>query len=841
MSKLNFDIQRFAFTNGGDSVTNFADNTILSALNGNDYIENFGGGNVTIDGGAGNDSIFTNAGDTNFNFDVLIYGGVGNDTIKSQATGELTIYGGADNDYIEVSGEKNALGRYSQYATISGGTGDDTVRVLNMYTSISGGKGNDTIELAGEGHSTIKYASGDGYDTIYSSHGFDSYDVLQIAGSTFSTEKSGKDLKVNVGTGFILLKDAASNGSPTIITIVADSNDEDETLRFGNFTNGDDSYYGKTGSITLYALNGNDTITNDGDYVTIDGGAGNDSIFNTNQNVSIYGGEGDDTVFNSTTTYEVNVTETVTSTVTVDEPIYRTDTSIKATPIYELRTEVLFTGQTYTATILTGHKHEFVTVKTYVGTQPVTKEITDTIVVPVTLQTTNTNTTISGGNGNDVISLDSSTKNNVIQYASGDGNDTIYGITSNDTLKITGAEYTTVKSGSDLKLKVGTGTILVKNGANVAFKVYGTLGVESLPSGWKYGTSSSSNHTSTIVTATLSSAKNLDLSKNYPANISKVDGSKITKAVSIIGNSSANSIKGGTKNDTIKGEAGKDTLYGGAGADKLYGGNDNDYLSGDAGKDTLYGGAGADKLYGGNENDYLYGDAGNDTLYGGKGNDKLWGGNDKDKLYGEAGNDTLYGDSGSDSLSGGAGADKLYGGNENDYLYGDAGNDTLYGGNGNDKLWGGNNNDYLYGDAGNDTLYGGSGNDTLTGGKGKDIFVYESGKDVITDYTAGQDKIKISGKVTKKSYSGKDVVFTIGSGTLTVKNGKGKKITVTDSSNVTKTYSKTADLFDDNNFISNDTNLDSITESKVAVQNIETQNYNNLAQDYSKLITYADK
>ena len=97
-------------------------------------------------------------------------------------------------------------------------------------------------------------------------------------------------------------------------------------------------------------------------------------------------------------------------------------------------------------------------------------------------------------------------------------------------------------------------------------------------------------------------------------------------------------------------------------------------------------------------------------------------------------------------------------------------------------------NDKLYGGSGNDTLIGGEGNDTLSGGTGKDLFIYSSGKDVITDYTAGKDKIKISGSYTS-AVSGKNVIFTTSSGTLKVKNGANKKITV---NGVSKFYGKNA-------------------------------------------------
>lgn len=72
------------------------------------------------------------------------------------------------------------------------------------------------------------------------------------------------------------------------------------------------------------------------------------------------------------------------------------------------------------------------------------------------------NSTVTGGKGNDKISLASYSENIVINYSSGDGKDIVFGFDSNDTLQISGS-YSTVKSGYDIIVKVGKGSITFKD------------------------------------------------------------------------------------------------------------------------------------------------------------------------------------------------------------------------------------------------------------------------------------------------------------------------------------------------------------------------------------------
>ncbi|MFT5091386.1 MAG: Ca2+-binding RTX toxin-like protein [Porticoccaceae bacterium] len=258
------------------------------------------------------------------------------------------------------------------------------------------------------------------------------------------------------------------------------------------------------------------------------------------------------------------------------------------------------------------------------------------------------------------------------------------------------------------------------------------------------------------------------------------------------------------------------TLAGGAGNDVLLGSRNDDVLLGEGGNDSLLGAMGDDLMHGGDGDDRLRGHGGHDLLVGGIGNDFLDGATGHDRLDGEEGDDTLIGMNGEDTLSGGTGDDSLdggggattlreeanvdmvlatregqtvldglgvdtivgrvtaailiggdtanrldasgfagqvalYGGMGNDTLIGTRGNDTIDGGAardsieagaGDDIVLGGFGNDHVFGGVGSDTLLGGKGNDVLNGAGGSDVVLGEKGDDTVhggdaTDQVAG--------------------------------------------------------------------------------------------------------
>jgi predicted extracellular nuclease/2',3'-cyclic-nucleotide 2'-phosphodiesterase (5'-nucleotidase family)/Ca2+-binding RTX toxin-like protein len=236
------------------------------------------------------------------------------------------------------------------------------------------------------------------------------------------------------------------------------------------------------------------------------------------------------------------------------------------------------------------------------------------------------------------------------------------------------------------------------------------------------------------------------------------------------GGDAAETVDGGDGDDTIDGGDGNDVIVGGAGNDVLTGGAGDDIIRVGAGNDTAAGGAGFDtldlsdatgaitldvvagKVSGagigtdtftsieafrfGAGNDIVTGGNGDENFDGGAGNDTLKGGAGDDQLTGGEGNDTLDGGSGDDVVAGGVGDDTLKGGSGDDTVDGGDGKDDIDAGSGDDIVTAGAGNDVVNGGSGDDIITGGAGSDVITGGSGHDVFVFAAGfgKDIVKDF-----------------------------------------------------------------------------------------------------------
>ncbi|MBE8949651.1 MAG: hypothetical protein SR3Q1_03510 [Quinella sp. 3Q1] len=254
-----------------------------------------------------------------------------------------------------------------------------------------------------------------------------------------------------------------------------------------------------------------------GSNVTIDAGKGDDSISNSGNNVLLGGGAGNDTIENSGG-YSYS----------------RSDTG-------EEDDFSIYVSESYSGsnvTIDAGKGNDFI-------------------------RNSGSNVTISGGAGNDHISLGA--VGNLIEYASGDGKDTILGFNESDTLTISGGSYSTQASGSDVLVKVGKGSILLKDAKGKALNI---------------------NDTKTTDIITLS-----DGADNLRNTLADVKIQALGGNDSVDNSASNIIINGGNGNDSISNSGSNVTIDGGKGNDTLSLGYTNNliqYTSGD-GNDLIQG------------------------------------------------------------------------------------------------------------------------------------------------------------------------------------------------------------------------------------------------------------
>ena len=476
--------------------------------------------------------------------------------------------------------------------SISGGSSNDT---------IVSGKGNNTL-IGGDGKDVFIYSDGDGKDVItdYTS----GEDVIRISsGNISNVSLSSSDVILTVGSGSIKIKNA-----------------KDKTLTLVNSL-------GKTIS-TVVSSSSTSTTSGGSSKSTTSSGSANSTISSGSSSSATSG--------SSSTSTTLTVTNSTKSPVTVSSAIRSINASTRTTA-------VKITGNSLANTIRGGSGADTIyggAGKDYIlGNSGNDKLYGDV-----------GNDTLNGGAGNDT--LTGGTGNDVFIYSNGDGNDVITDYTaSDDTIKIdSGVISTTSLSGSDVVLKIGSGSIRVKNAKAKTLTLVNSSGKTiSTVVGGNYSdamvVNGSSNSTTLNVTDSTSSPVTAG------SSVKTINATSRTTAIKITGNSLANTIMGGSSNDTIYAGSGNDYIVDNAGKNKIFGESGNDTLLGGKGNDTLSGGTGNDSLIGGTGNDSLFGSSGNDTLNGGVGNDTLTGGDGADVFIFTSGTDTITDYTSSDRIS----------------------------------------------------------------------------------------------------------------------------------------------------------------------------------------------
>ena len=471
---------------GNDTVTNSTDKVTIDGGAGNDELSSYAGSNVSINGGAGSDTIFIangtvsggagddslsvgdkvliqySAGDGNdvvWSFDensTLSIGGgnyssviSGSDVVLTVGNGKVTLSDAATLSSLNIVGTldgsdttpaDNVINNSSNNTSVTGTDSADIITTGGDNVSINAGAGADSISLTtGAQNALIEYTSGDGNDLI---QGFNATSTLSITGANYSSVASGNDVVLTVGDGKISLTGAATLDTLNIIgtpdsvdTIPADTTPAetipaDMAVNIDNFASNtsvtgtayNDSINNFGAQVTIQGLAGNDFLeNNEGDNVTISGGAGNDTLQSDGNNISMSGGAGNDILNNGTNWVKGGNNITMSGGAGNDS--------------------------------ISNNWGEKVSISGGAGNDY--------------METNAAFVTMNGGAGSDRISLSVAARNTLIEYKSGDGNDIIYGFDGDDTLSITGAEYSSVTNGNDVVLTVGNGKITLSEAATL--------------------------------------------------------------------------------------------------------------------------------------------------------------------------------------------------------------------------------------------------------------------------------------------------------------------------------------------------------------------------------------
>ena len=675
-----------------------------------------------LDGGAGNDTIYTNAG-----LSSTVYGGAGNDTIYAHGT----TYGGSGNDLI-------ILGDTYYRGGVYGEEGDDEIRAASVGNQISGGAGADRLighdgadtlvsgDFTGFNYTPVDdlgtekdvLTGGGGDDLLAIGYGDDAdggsgFDSLQLsfggmgAGVNFSAAQVVGTGPFNLGGGVIQniervtrvrgseFGDTLSLGLPIAGTI--DGGGGDDTL-YGS--NSIDTLLGGAGEDVIYGLDGVDRIEGGVGNDTLNGGQGDDMLLGDAGADWLDGGDDNDTL-DGGAGGDLMVGGAGNDIYIVDD-IGDQAVEVSGGGVDEIRTSASFTlGANIERLLLTGEA------------------------------------AVNGTGNEEANRIDGNASANTLRGGAGD--DLLYGMGGNDVLR--------GDAGNDsLYGGYGDDTYVVDDAGDLVFE--GTWeGNDLLLVAANYVLAA--GQAIERVTVSSGDMETLPWNPNPALNFT---GNEF--AQTIAGNDGANVLDGGGGNDVIEGRGGDDTLLGGAGADLLDGGAGADILRGGADDDTYRVDAGdvvielanegydvveagASFTLGANVEELKLGGAGNfdgtgnelrNILRGNDGNNRLAGGAGADDLYGGAGIDTAdyAGNFGSVivNLTTGTGqwnyaeGDRLFN-IENvtgtafaDWLTGNGAANVLDGGAGDDTLSGAGGADILRGGAGADLLNGGTGNDT---------------------------------------------------------------------------------------------------------------------------------
>ena len=777
------DLSQTSFTDQAFNTLNWSSNGIVNVTmagwttvigNALDNVITETGGNSTIIGGAGNDTLIGQGSETyvfapSFGMD-SITDESGIDTLDFSALSgnlsvDLTGLGFSDNSGNRVDWGTSQLEKVISNAgngTLIGNSANNILTAGGGNDTLIGGTGNDSL-IGGTGNDTYIYAPNFGVDSINDSSGTDTLDFSALTST------------ISIDLGLTFFSESSAN------TI----------------------YWADSTIENVIGSSANDTITGNSGDNKLTGGAGNDSLI---------GGAGNDTyVFAAGFGADI-ISDDKTSTNTLDFSAFTSALSVdlNTTSFNQSSDNSVSWASGTIQNLTTGSGNDVLT-----GT-------TDNNM----LNGGSGNNTLSGGAGSDT--LVGGIDNDTYVFASSFGTDSISDAGGHNTLDFSGVNSLTYTASIRLAT-TSSGSVNWASSSTLFDQIIGSTGNDSISGGSGNETliggvgndsllGGAGNDTYTfastwgsdLITDT-SGIDTVDLSKitsNLAVTMWSSGGNEVSDGINLINWTSViENLNTGSGNDTILGDNGINSITTGAG---------NDTIAGNGGNDTLNGGIGNDL--------YSYSTAwGNDSILDASGIDVLdfsysslnvtfrleagigdevtdgtnkinWTGNLIENVTAGSGNDTLIGNSGANFLTGGAGNDTYiftqnwgidtlsdasgtdtvdlsavtsnlnvvldsttgtkvsdgmnsinWGSSILENIVTGSGNDTVIGTSTADFIVTAAGNDTVSSSGGNDTLNTGTGNDSLNGGAGDDTYIFAKawGNDLIAD-ASGTDTIDMS-------------------------------------------------------------------------------------------------
>ena len=858
------------------------------------------------------------------------------DSLKATAVTVTSAYGNklqASNYGKNVT--KIDASERTKKTNIIGNDKDNSIIGSSAVDTLDGGKGNDTL-TGGDGADVFVYAANSGNDVITDyTAGQDSIKIS--SGSISGYSVSGDDLILNIGTGSlkiqggsndaITIKDSKNKISVYQGGVVYNNSKIDKATAMTITSNYDnESLVANSTMITLDASNNTNAIEIIGNKKNnkISGGAGNDVLNGGEGNDTLTGGNGADIfvyesgndVIEDYTTDEDIIelsagVEIASYSVSGKDLMIKTNSkgSIK---VKNAKTQAVKISDGDNLTIYQNgliyggddiSNAESVSITSIYGKEFDTSNLSVTNIDASTKNAaikitgnavannifgTKKNDTIYGGAGDDTIYgsagndiLNGGDGADVFIYADGDGKDSIADYGEGDVISLAGDYdveyiYKTVKGGGgNSTLKIGKGSITIKDSANKSVTLIGANGEASI-----------ANNKSFFALADVPSQGGTIKETVYvtlPAETITVGGGD-TVTVTVPGENETVTVTvpGDTVTfygigETVKGTSAAETLYGTAGNDTVTLGGGKDVYIYEGGFDVITDYTeGDDKISIGTESIGSGVVLGSDVLFAvGDGMLKLVGAKDKKVTLISGGKEIEYA---AESISSTPVVPvvrtvTLESSYENYFKLAEYNSTldasetvsnidasavlnsiTIYGDDNANIIKSGREGSSIFGGEGNDTIYSGNGDDT--------IYYYEyGGQDTIYNYKTG-DKIRLETENKEQfesfSLSGDDVIINLTQGgKITLKDAKDQEIYVFDRSDYPwdsyKVYNGTIDellnssnssrvaedfwfLEDDNNFVGGD--IDSITEKKFAITQIQTTEIENIFAQDNSFTTY---